>query len=266
MEYKEMIEIVEEMLRDINKLSHKILKEFRGEYIHSFRVRVKKLRALLRLLNTEREMDKPLIPKLLKTFYGYAGIIRNLQMNRHNLLKFATDNAIDLPKHYLKTIEDEKKYWEMRASDLMADNNFKESREEIFKNLPDKPGKTTIRNFIEKESEKLKEQLRKTKNESAIHIVRKVLQDILYNWNYINQDIPKTILKVENLQQLTMQLEDFRDKCIQLEFLSDEYLVDRIKDKNEKNSLQHLKVQLLSEKQIMIGQLDHSITKMLEQL
>ena len=88
MKGKAIIEIAEERFKTIHKLFHQIIKEFNVDDIHDFRVEVKKLRAFLRLLDSEKEIEGPLIPKLLKTFYGYIGIIRNIQLHKHNLFKY----------------------------------------------------------------------------------------------------------------------------------------------------------------------------------
>ena len=68
MKQKEIIEIVEHRFKTIHKLDYKIIKEFDANDIHDFRVEVKKLRAFLRLANIKKEVDGPLIPKLLKHF------------------------------------------------------------------------------------------------------------------------------------------------------------------------------------------------------
>jgi CHAD domain-containing protein len=251
MKEKEIIETVEDRFKTINKLSHKIIKEFNADDIQDFRVEIKKLRAFLRLLNTEREFDRPLIPKLLKTFYGYAGIIRNLQLHRHNLFKYITDYKIEQPKAYVKLLDEEKSYWEKQAAELMIDNSFKDNEDEILKQLPDTLEESTIKKFLGQKLNELKAQLNNVKDDNAIHTVRKILKDILYTWNFTNHDnLPKLILKEEDLKLLTTQLGGFRDICIQLELLSGEYL-NKVKDENEQHVLLKMKEQLLHEKQIM---------------
>jgi CHAD domain-containing protein len=254
MKEREIIETVEDSFKTINKLSHKIIKEFNADDIQDFRTEVKKLRAFLRLLNTENNMEGPLIPKLLKTFHGYVGIIHNIQLHRHNLFKYITDYKIEEPKEYIQILDKEKSYWEKEAVDLISANNFKDNEDEILKQLPAKLEKSTTKKFLGKKSGELKEQLNYIKDENAIHTVRKVLKDILYIWDFINPGgLPKPISKEEDLKLLTTQLGNFRDKCIQLEFLSDEYL-NKVLDENEKHTLVKMKEQFLREKQIMVDQ------------
>jgi len=266
MKEREIIETAEDSFKTINKLSHKIIKEFNADDIQDFRTEVKKLRAFLRLLNTENEMEGSLIPKLLKTFHGYVGIIHNIQLHRHNLFKYITDYKMEEPKEYIQVLDKEKSYWEKAAVELMADNSFKDNEDEILKQLPVKLEKSTTEKFIEKKIDELKEQLNNVKDDNAIHTARKILKDILYIWDFINPgDLPKPISKEEDLKLITTQLGDFRDKCTQLEFLSDEYLY-KLKDENEKHTLLKMKEQFLREKQIMVEQFSSIFKNMFENI
>jgi CHAD domain-containing protein len=266
MKEKEIIKIVEDRFKTINKLQHKIIKKFDADDVHDFRVEVKKLRAFLRLLDAEKEMERPLIPKLLKTFYGYVGIIRNIQLHRHNIFKYITDYKIHEPKVYIQILDEERSYWEKEAIELMADNNFKDNEDKILKQLPDKLDKSTAKKFLEKKLDELKEQLNNVKNDNAVHTVRKILKDILYMRGFIpHNDLPKSISKEEDLKLFTTQLGDFRDRCIQLEFLSDEYL-NKVSDEKEKHTLEKIKEQFLREKQIMVEQLSSIFKNLLKEI
>ena len=261
-----IIAVVEERFKTIHKLSHKIVKEFDADDIHKFRLEVKTLRAFLRLLDEAKEINKPLIPKQLKTFYGYVGIIRNIQLHRHNLFKYITDYAIEQPETYIQIIDEEKKYWEKEAIALMADNSFEGDENEIIKQLPDKLQKSTAKKFVEKKLHELKEQLKDVKDDNAIHTVRKILKDILYTWEFIDiDDLPETISKKEDLKRITALLGDFRDECIQIEFLSDEYL-NKINDNNEKVTLLQMKEQFMRQKKIILQQLIYSFNKINQKL
>ena len=261
-----ILAFVEERFKAIHQLSHKIVKEFNADDIHKFRLEVKNLRAFLRLLDEEKEINKPLIPKQLKTFYGYVAIIRNIQLHRHNLFKYITDYAIELPETYIQIIDDEKKYWEREATDLMADNSFEENENEIIKQLPDNLQKSTAKKFVEKKLHELKEQLKDVKDDKAIHTMRKILKDILYTWDFIDiDDLPETISKKEDLKRITALLGDFRDECIQIEFLSDEYL-SKITDNTEKITLIQMKEQFMRQKKIILQQLIYSFNKINEKL
>lgn len=237
MKQKEIIDIIEDRFKIINKLSHQILKEFDAEDIHDFRVEVKKLRAFLRLLHANKD-DEPLIPKLLKTFYGYVGIIRSIQLQKHNIYAYITQYEKDKPEEYLILLEDEKGYWEKQAIELMEDNNFDEVEEKITCRVPLKINHADVNAFLQNKLVDLKEHLNFLRADNTIHLARKILKDLLYLWNYIkdNVNLPDAIADENELKELTVTLGIFRDKCIQLQLLQDEYL-NKLTNKNEKTLL-----------------------------
>ena len=267
MKEKEIIEIVEHRFKTIHKLSHKIIKDFNADDIHDFRIEIKKLRAFLRLAAVEKEVDEPLIPKLLKTFYGYVGIIRNIQLHRHNIFKYITDYSVDQPAAYIEILDTEKSYWQKETEYLMEENDFKDDEEDIIKHLPGKLEKPSIKTFIKNKLNELKEQLREISDDNAIHRIRKILKDILYNYDVItgHADLPSKISNQDDLKALTSSLGDFRDKCIELEFLQAEYL-DKIKDSEEKSRLLQMKNVFEKDKQLMKQQLQNSLKKLQPQL
>ncbi len=267
MKEKEINEIIEERFKTIDKLSHKITKEFNADDIHDFRVEVKKLRAFLRLLDIKKEEDESVIPKLLKTFYGYIGIIRNIQLYKHSLFKYITGHNIDNPGEYIKLLNDEKAYWKKQAEELMADNNFHDVKEKIIKELPDRLEKCTIKKFTEGKLGDLKKQLEDTDDEVGLHTIRKILKDYLYTCDYLidHADLPKAISNKDDLKSLTQMLGDFIDKYMQLEFLQPEHL-DRIEDEKEKDNLLQIKNDFENEKQDMKQELQYSLEKLQQQL
>jgi CHAD domain-containing protein len=267
MKEKEINEIIEDKFKILNKLSQKITRKFDVDDIHDFRVEVKKLRAFLRLLDNKKGNDESIIPKLLKTFYGYVGIIRNIQLYKHSLFKYFTDHDIDEPEKYLAMITDEETYWQQEAQALMADNNFQDVKEKIIKELPYKLDKSTIEKFTDGKLDDLKRQLKDTHDDVGLHTIRKILKDIFYNYDDISDDsdLPEAILDKDELKLLTQILGDFIDKYMQLEFLQPEYL-DKIEDGEEKNNLLQMKNDFEHEKHGMKQELQHSLERLQQQL
>ena len=229
MRQTEMIEIVENAFKAINKLSHEILREFNSDDIHEFRVEVKSLRAFLRIIHMNNEDEKSVIPKLLKTFYGYIGIIQNVQLQKHRLFEYITKYKADKPHTYTDILDKEKTYWQGDAVALMEDNNFNSVKEEIIKQLPGKIEAAQIKKFVEAKLNALTVSVDNLQDEVNIHTTRKILKDLLYTWNYMtNKSIfPKAIGNEEKLKSITDKLEDFRNICIELEFMQPEY-IDRV--------------------------------------
>jgi CHAD domain-containing protein len=249
MKKKEIAEVVEESFKTLEKLRHKILEEFDADDIHDFRVEVKKLRAFLRLVNIKKDDDEPTIPKLLKTFYGYIGIVRNIHLLRHHLFKYVTDHSIKKTTAFLKLMRNDEDFWKKEAVELMADNNFKDVEEKILRALPGKLEKSRIKKFIEDKLSDLEKLLEDFSHDNRIHGIRKVLKDILYTWRFTKRDIdlPETISGEDKLKSLTSALGDFMDKSVEIEFLQPSY-VDKIKSKKEKSLLLDLKKHWESEK------------------
>ncbi len=267
MQEKEINEIVERSFKTIHKLLHKIIKDFDADDIHNFRIEVKKIRAFLRLADFEKKIDGPLIPKRLKTLNGYIGIVRNIQLHRHSIFKYITNNKIEVPAAYIEMLVKEKAYWQKEAADLMEENDFKEDEGKIIKHLPGELNKSSIKAFVKDKLDKLKEQLNDMNDDDAIHNIRKILKDILYNLEIVKDhaDLPGIISKEVDLKSLTSMLGDFRDKCIELEFLQPEYL-DKIKDPEEKARLVHIKNDFEKDKQNLKQQLQNKLEELQDQL
>jgi CHAD domain-containing protein len=265
MKKKEIEEIVSDRFATIHKLSPKIVKDFDVDHIHDFRVEVKKLRGFLRLLDTEKEMQRPIIPHLLKTFYGHVGNIRNIQLQQIYLSERITDH-MQLPS-YMRIMEDEKLNWQRQTSELMEGKNFRDDEDRILNELPDDISKSAKKEFIEKKVRVLKEQLKEIKGDDEIHSVRKTLKDIVYNLNYINgqKELPKAISDEKDLKELTARLGDFQDQCIRVELLNPKYLA-RIADRDEHDRALKTKEELLREKEIMREEISEVLNKLNDQL
>lgn len=267
MKEKEIKHVVEDYFKTIGKVLPSIIKESAKDDIHDFRVEVKKLRAFLRLLNGGEETDHSLIPKLLKSFYGYTGIVRDLQLQRHYIFSYITNYKIEEPAEYLAILNDEEKYWMQNAKALMADKDFSEAKEKILKQIPHKLEKSAIKKFVENKLDELEQQLKNLKDDAAIHTIRKILKDILYAWDYIKDvaQLPEIISKQDDVKLLTKQLGDYIDLCMQLEFLQPEYL-DNIKKEDEKVEIEKIKDEVGHEKKLMLQQLNYSFDELRQQL
>jgi CHAD domain-containing protein len=268
MKEREIVETIEESFKTLDKLCHKILKEFDADDIHDFRVEVKKLRAFLRLLDIKKEEDGSVIPKLLKTFYGHVGVIRNIQLSEQSLSKYITAHPGKNPEEYLKLLHDEKNYWEKEADKLMEDNNFHNVKKEIIKKLPESLDKSSIEKFVHHKLTDLKKYLKDLSGDDALHSIRKGLKDLLYTWDYIKNhaDLPKAISGKEKLlKSFTITLGNFIDESMRLEFLQPLYL-DKIKDDDEKSLLQKVEKEWGQEKRAHKRKLRRSLNSLQKRL
>jgi len=187
MKKNEIKEVITSHFKKIDKLFHEIIIGFEIEDIHKFRTQIKKLRAFLHLLNMEvEEVLKIKITKKMKTFYGYIGIIRNLQLHLKNINSYFENSTDKIPKAYTATIEKEIEYWKENTKEVIDfHNNFYNDEEKITSELPDKLRKQSIKKFIQYMVYELHNKLIRLNDDETLHSIRKLLKDILYNWTYV---------------------------------------------------------------------------------
>ena len=93
-------------LKKIDKLLHEAISRFEIEPVHEYRTEIKKLRAHFRLINVEMNGGRKLkIPKGLKTFYSYAGAIRNLQLQIESMDAYAAIPGHTATLMYIQYLE-----------------------------------------------------------------------------------------------------------------------------------------------------------------
>ena len=254
-------------IKTIHKLIQKIIKEFDADAIHHLRVEVKKLRAFLRLTEVEGKINRPLISKLLKKIYRHVGIIRNIKLQRHTVLKYMRDNNIPEPVAYIKILDKKKHRWQKKTGELIEENDFKDDDKKITRHLNGKLKKTSGKIFLENKLNELKDQLKDMDDNNTLHRIRKILKDVQYNYDFIKDYtlLPNCISKKKDLKTITETLGNFMDKCMEIEFLQPEYL-NKIKDAEEKNWLLQMKNVLARRKQTMKNQLQYKLKILQQQL
>lgn len=251
MKRNEIEKIINNHFKKIEKYFHKIVIGFEIEDIHEFRTEIKKLRAFLHLLEMESDDDIPFrITKKMKTFYGYAGVIRNLQLQVKSVEAYFENSAGTIPILYLNTLRNEIETWEKNTKDFMdPDNNFYNDEEKIKVLLPDKLKNNSVKKFIQYILYQLQKSLTRLEDDETLHSIRKYLKDIVYNWPFIQEDIgllPVGLSNEEDVRSCTEILGHFRDKCIALVLLQT-YFNDSLKNE-EKNILQQMERDWLREK------------------
>lgn len=249
MKQKEIAETVEGLFKKINKLLHKIITKFNARDIHNFREEVKRLGAFLHMVYMDYSDEKPVLPGPLKTFYGYIGIIRNIELQERWLFEYIVKCNADKPQEYADMLAIEKNYWQQQANILMGTNSFDEVKKEIIKLLPQKIDKGRIKNFVKIKLKALATQVDDFKDDSDVHPAWKTLKDILYISPYIQDKsvLPQVIFVEEDLESITSTLENFLNLSASLAFMRPEY-IDKVQDKNERKVLVEFQNFLLFEK------------------
>lgn len=228
MKKNEIEEVVAGHFKKLDKLFPKIIAGFELGDIHNFRIEIKKLRSFLHLLDMEVDGEPPgKITKKMKTFYGYMGVIRNLQLHIQNINNYF-QNSIDVtPELYNTKLRGEIEYWENTTKEFISShNNFLNDGDKIISELPAKLKKSSIKKFIKYIIYEVQVLLIRLDDDETIHSIRKFLKDLLYNWPYVKYymvDLSPGLHREEDIREFIEMLGGFRDKCIDLTFLQTYY-------------------------------------------
>lgn len=225
MKKKDVIRFFDQRCRNLERCAHNLLEDFAVEDIHQFRVELKKLRALLRLLNAGREEGRAVyIGKSLHSFYATVGMLRGLQLQRQTIFRFCKKLQCPVPALYLaQLLQKESGLKAMIRSEALA-FPLSAVRRRLRKGVQENLNNETADNFIAiKRSELLTLLAIPICHDEQLHQLRKHLKDLLYVWSLIGPSLadafPGKILTEKKCLSLTEKLGDFQDMCIALDYL-----------------------------------------------
>lgn len=252
MKNDEVQTVIKQHFKTIDKLFHRIIIDFDPDDILEFRIEIKKLKSFIHLVNMESASGHQFrITKKLKTFYGYTGIIRNLQLHLKNINSFYKDSAGSIPETYISKMEKEIQYWKVNTKSFMnSDNNFYNDEEIMLSEFPNKLTKGSIKKLLQYTFYELSVLLKHLEDDEVLHSIRKSLQDIAYNLpviQYYAIIIPAGLGNDKNILSCIELLEIFRDRCIDLVLLKTYY--DDSFTTEEKKVLQQIENKWQKEKQ-----------------
>jgi len=252
----------------INVSLGKVIKQFGSSDIRLFRVEVKKLRALLRLIKTENEVKELALPKKLHKFYKEVGAIRTFRLQqklvRYSVLKINPDIR---PKAYLNLLTTKIKHSISYARSIAKDKDpFKRGKQQLEKQIPRKLGIATMREFTWEEVNSLKNLLGSVfTSDASLHAIRKIFKDLLYTWPYIQKEarviLPSAIFcSREDLDFIAKRLGKFQDTCTSIDLLR-EYNSSQENDRNEQLFLTAMEKMWLTEKDILRSEIHNLFHK-----
>jgi hypothetical protein len=227
MKKDEINTVIKNSFKKIDKLFHKVIFDFETENIQQFRMEIKKLRAFFHLLDMEARGAIPFkITRKMKTFYGYIGIIRNIQLHLKKITSYCEYSTENVPVSYATTLEKELEYWKKNTREFMDfHNNFYNDEDKIIEGLPDKLRKSSIKKFVHHIADELQKLLVHSADET-LHSIRKLLEDIVYNWASVQPyfiPLSAGLSREEEIESLIEMLGTFRDKCIDVTLLQTYY-------------------------------------------
>jgi CHAD domain-containing protein len=247
MRHKKLVVLVKKSFRKVDAAFQKLSAQLVGGNIHLFRVEVKKLRALLRLISMGADMPESLkLPRSIKKIYRLGGLIRNQQLQHQHILKETRAANKRLPGEYLDILDKEAGAKIRRLKKLLKDRkSFSKQKGAIVDKLKGKLSDTAVEEFIRVKMAMLRILAQQPDpDEDSLHRIRKSLKDLQYNWPFIEEKasalLPPGLRSKDNLSSLTDLFGNFQDARVGLSLLQGAYL-DKIQEEKERMELLEIK-------------------------
>lgn len=245
----EIIKAFEKRFKKVKKHYNKLLKDFEIEEIHGFRLEMKKLRAFIRLINTNIPGYRKIkIEGKIKSFYKTTGNIRNLQLNQQRVRLICDNMLLEKPVQYSQLLHNEENRQKKKAVRLADKILFDHFRKMIIDLVPDKLKAKSVQAFVIQKQHRLLELIFLLNySDEDLHEIRKVLKDLLYDWKYTSSYVPAALPAYfnnkKNIEVFADKLGEFHDLCIALYFFKPVY-IDKIADEEVNKILLSVKQQL----------------------
>lgn len=224
MKKKNLEYIIRKLSDDIDSSANHVSKGFSADAIHDFRLLVKELRALLRMLSMDPGCCKKIrIPRKIKCIYYITGKLRDLHVFRE-MIKYYFSGG-QLPKHYIKLLEYKHSKYTKKLKRAIHNKPIKISAKKIEDKLPVVLQPDIASSFYNKKIETIKETLYcNSISDEQIHGMRKSIKDILYikKLATANADYDEYFGKYKTFtegEQLACELGQINDLCTALDFL-----------------------------------------------
>jgi CHAD domain-containing protein len=245
-------EVIKKHGRRIKKYGEQLPGSFEPETIHELRIEFKKLRAFIRLLKMEADASRRLaISPEFKAVYEAAGQVRDLQLFLPQAILLAEEKNASL-SNYIQLLQ--QRLFRSKEALVIAVEKMKEGHaiDKITHELPVVLEDAAIRKFIHLKVASVQVILLALEKDKEFHTVRKQLKDIIYNIRIFQADwgisFPIAAWKSEkNLNDTAAMLGDFNDRCMALDFLS-ENIIDTLPEE-EKNILKAWQANTLQDKE-----------------
>jgi CHAD domain-containing protein len=203
--------ILEREIKKVKKDASKISPHFFSEDIHDLRVAVKRLRAFLRFLASDKKQPAIKLPRKFKSLYHYSGFIREAQLEGRML----TEWKMLLPS-YSRALQSETVHYTKQWDDHFAKNVLKELEKKLLQNKFKPLATSSVIFFFRSSIERMSQLLEKSPEDEDIHTFRKIVKDMLYLSKIIRKNWPLAYKKLNSfpmaqLDKLSTAIGNFND-------------------------------------------------------
>jgi len=261
---RDITHIIKEIFRQIKKTQSPIIRNFDQDSIHKFRVQIKKLGALLRLLSFKMDVRSPLkLPKRLKNIYSAAGNVRSIQLQLSQIKNSSKNNG-SLTR-YNKQLEKDLDGC-IKKLKMRFDKKIIQSKEKkIISKIPEKIDDSTFKNFYQLKIKTIKSVIESgVFSDGELHTIRKLIKDLIYISKIVRESgvflIQNSFLKEENLkftEKVAQELGEFNDVCSGIRFLTPDYFDENNPD--EMKTLDTIRTEWNTKKKVLREALIKSI-------
>ncbi len=261
----DIINVFNKRVEKLKTHYNKLLEEFEIEDIHGFRIEIKKLRAFIRLINTNIPKEEKIkIGEKIKSFYNTVGTIRNLQLHQLRVNSLCNEMLVEKPLQYMQLLHNEENKQKNKAGRMADKISFKHFWKKINHFTPGKLNTELVKIFVTQKQQSLFDLIFMVEySDKALHEIRKVLKDLMYNWKYISSYLPAALpvyfTNKKNLNVFTSKLGEFHDLCIALYFFNTVY-IEKIADEKEKKLLLSMMLKLERMKGMMREEINTLLT------
>jgi CHAD domain-containing protein len=241
------------VLNQWNKLDgsfDKVVKHFKEEEVHRYRLRVKQLRAFFCLLKYAAPEPLQLkLPAAINKLYDHTGHLRNLQLQKQRILHYCFQAGEICPATYLELLGAEEQHWKNKAGQLEP---VQKKGRKLLSFIPGKVQEKHFTEFVDGETKKMWGLLLSVPiSDEGLHRFRKIMKVILYNWSYAGayaaSVLPADLNDEKKVERFAATLGRFQDLCIALQLLDASFLKP-VASEEETRTLNRIKKQLEAEK------------------
>ncbi|RYZ48151.1 MAG: CHAD domain-containing protein, partial [Chitinophagaceae bacterium] len=148
MKKSELEKIVDKRCRHLQEEQKKLGEDVNAN--HNFRVEIKKLRALLRLLRHEGDAPSALrLPKPVRELYSSVGEVRSYQLQRTFVILACKELDSPLPVGYLQWLQQKEKEATARVKENAKLVSLPKLREQLLLAVPTEWNKEKAANYLQ---------------------------------------------------------------------------------------------------------------------